>query len=117
MMMDLFVGKAWAQAGGGPAAGPQIFQMVLMMSLFIGIYYFIVLRPQNQQQQRHQQMLASLKKGDMVVTSSGLHGKVAEVEAQTVVLDVDKGTRLRWDKGRIARILGAGAESAEGEKK
>ena len=116
-MMDLFIGTSWAQAGAGPGAAPQIIQMVLMMTLFIGIYYFIVLRPQNQQQQKHGQMLATLKKGDSVITTAGMHGKIAEVEEQTLILEVARGTKVRWEKARIARVVGQAAEVPDVDKK
>lgn len=111
-MIDFLIGTAWAQsAGGAPSASAQFTQMAVMMVLFIGIYYFVAIRPQQKQQEAHQKLIASVQKGDDVITSSGLHGKVAEVEDRTIQIEVSKGVRLRWEKSRIAQVR-RGGESA-----
>jgi preprotein translocase subunit YajC len=71
------------------------------------VMYFLIIRPQAQEKQAHDKLVASLAKGDRVVTASGLHGVVAVVADDTVQLDVSDKTRVTVDKSTIARRLAA----------
>ena len=66
-LLDLIIGTAFAQEAGAEAA-PQGPPMMLFFGLIIGIWYFLVIRPQTKQARAHQQMVAALKKGDQIVT-------------------------------------------------
>ena len=67
------------------------------------IMYFLVIRPQKKEQDAHQQLLASLQKGDRVVTASGIHGEIHEVSEREVVLEVADKVRLTLDKDTVRR--------------
>jgi len=75
----------------------------LPIFLIVGIFYFIVIRPQQKEMQAHQELLAGLLKGDKVVTATGLHGKIAEVREAEVVLEVADKVRVTFDKTAIKR--------------
>ncbi len=78
---------------------------MLFMYVPIGlIFYFLVLRPQRQQQKKTKEMLANLKKNDEVITTSGIHGTVAIVKDKTVVVRVDEGCRIEFDRESIATV-------------
>ena len=117
-MLDLLIGTALAQ-GDAPAAAPppQGPPMLLFFGLIIAIWYFLVIRPQTKQARAHQQMVAELKKGDQVVTGSGLHGRVAAVEEGVVHIEVAKGVKVRVDKDKVSRIMqdGSGATSPDSD--
>ena len=66
------------------------------------VFYLVFFRPQQKQQKKHQGFLGGLKKGDEVVTNSGIVGRVALVEDRTVQLDVGGGNKLRVLKAHIA---------------
>jgi preprotein translocase subunit YajC len=68
------------------------------------IFYFLIIRPQRQQQKKIKEMLAKLKKNDEVVTTSGIHGTVAIVKEKTVVIRVDEGCRIEFDRESIALV-------------
>lgn len=68
------------------------------------IFYFLIIRPQRQQQKKIKEMQANLKKNDEVVTASGIHGTVAIVKEKTVVLRVDEGCRIEFDRESIASV-------------
>jgi preprotein translocase subunit YajC len=73
------------QAAPGAAPQQDLFQ-VLLPFLFMGvIFYFLLIRPQQKRQKQHQQLLAGLKTGDRVVTSSGIHGLISNVK-----IEIDK---------------------------
>ena len=81
------------------------FTQVLFLYVPIAlIFYFLVIRPQRQQQKKIKEMLGNLKKNDEVVTTSGIHGTVAIVKDKTVVLRVDEGCRIEFDREAIASV-------------
>ncbi len=86
-----------------PAAGGSMFSTLMMMFLIFGIFYFMLIRPQQKEQQEHQKLLASLQKGDKVVTSSGVHGEVHEVLDEVVALKIADKVRINIDKSAIKR--------------
>jgi preprotein translocase subunit YajC len=81
-----------------------ITQLLFMYLPIIAIFYFLIIRPQRQQQKKIKEMLANLKKNDEVVTASGIHGTVAIVKEKTVVLRVDEGCRIEFDREAIASV-------------
>lgn len=85
-----------APVGGG--GGMMIPMMVLMMVMF----YFVLIRPQRKQQKEQQKMRDSLAVGDEIVTIGGLHGKVARKDTGTVILKLEDGTKMKFDRSAIA---------------
>ncbi len=73
----------FAPSGQG---GPGISAFVIQIALFIGIFYFLLIRPQRRQQKQHKDLLASLQRGDKVVTSSGIVGEVVHIKDDVVVV-------------------------------
>ena len=80
-------------------------QILFMYVPIILIFYFLIIRPQRQQQKKIKEMLANLKKNDEVITTSGIHGTVAIVKEKTVVLRVDEGCRIEFDRESIASVI------------
>ena len=79
---------------------------ILFMYVPIGlIFYFLIIRPQRQQQKKAKEMLDNLKKNDEVITTSGIHGTVAIVKEKTVVLRVDEGCRIEFERESIASVI------------
>ncbi len=86
---------------------PQDSGLTQLLFLYVPIgliFYFLVIRPQRQQQKKIKEMLANLKKNDEVITTSGIHGSVAIVKEKTVVVRVDEGCRIEFDKESIAAV-------------
>ena len=79
-----------------------IYQILLWVGIF-GVMYFFMIRPQQKKQKDQRNFVDNLKKGDSVVTIGGLHGKIVAVEGTTVTLDVDRGTKLTFEKTSISR--------------
>ena len=104
---------AWAAAsppGGAGGSGAVVTQLLFFAAIF-AVFYFLLIRPQQTQKRQRERMLAALKKGDRVVTSSGLHGTVASLDEHRVVLRVADQVRLEFDRASIGRVL-----EAQGEK-
>ena len=85
-------------------AAPSPFLSTLPMILIIGvIFYFFVWRPQRTEEKEHQALLSGLQKGDKVVTSAGIHGKVHEVRADAIVLEVCPNGFLTVDREAVKK--------------
>ena len=66
------------------------------------IFYFFMIRPQQKKQKDQKTFIESVKKGDMVVTIGGVHGKVVSVEDDTFILEVDRGAKIKFEKNSIS---------------
>jgi len=88
------------QAQGGAAPNPITAFMPLI--LMFGIFYFLLIRPQQKKQKEHAQMLSELKKNDDVVTSGGIHGTIVNVKDKTFMVRVDDNTKLEISKSAVS---------------
>ena len=86
------------QAGGNSAFTGNL----LLIGGIIIIFYFFMIRPQQKKQKDQKKFLSEIKKGDMAVTMGGIHGKVAAIEDDTILLEVDKGTKIKVEKSSIS---------------
>ncbi|MBC7759328.1 MAG: preprotein translocase subunit YajC [Phormidesmis sp. FL-bin-119] len=77
-------------------------QNFLPMILIIVVFYFFMIRPQMKKAKDHKKYVEELKKGDKVITTSGIHGKIVDVNDTTFVVDVDSGTKIRFEKSSIS---------------
>ncbi|MCL2269788.1 MAG: preprotein translocase subunit YajC [Treponema sp.] len=94
-------------APGGAAGGIMTF---LPFVAIIGIFYFLIIRPQNKKQKETQKMIAALKKGDRVVTIGGIHGTIQTVREQSVIVKVDDSTKIEFNRSAISSIVAAAKE-------
>jgi preprotein translocase subunit YajC len=101
---------AMAQPQGGNAEGSLI-STLIMFALIIGIFYFMILRPQQKRQKERQKMLEAVKKGDKVVTAGGLHGTVAGIDEKTILLQVADNVKLKFDRSAIGAVVREGEAS------
>src|ERR1700743_723970 len=104
--MNSWIPAAYAQAGG--AASSSQFAPVLMMVVFVGIFYFLLIRPQQKKAKDHQSMVSKLAAGDEVVTSGGILGRIIEVSDAFVTLEVADSVRLKIQKGQITSLMPKG---------
>ncbi len=102
--MNFFISAAYAQ--DAPAPDPS-FQFVILFG-FIAIFYFIIWRPQSKRAKEHKELLAGIAKGDEVLTSGGLLGKVNKVNDDYFVLQVADNVELKMQKSAIAAALPKG---------
>lgn len=94
------------QGGGGLGA------FVIQFGLIIAIFYFVLIRPQRRQAEQHKQLLASLQRGDQVVTSSGIVGEVVHIKEDQVTVRSGEAKFVILRSG-IASITNRGAEEAK----
>ena len=79
--------------------------MLVPMLLMFGIIYFLIIRPQQKQQKQHKAMVQALKKGDKVITNSGIFGTITGMTDATVTLEIAKNVHVRMLRGQLAGLL------------
>ncbi len=106
----MFVSPAFAQAAGGAAAAtPNLLVQLLPFVLIFVIMYFLIIRPQRTRMRQHQEMVRNVRRGDTVVTSGGIIGKVAKVvDDNEVQLEIAEGVKVRVARGMIAEVRARG---------
>jgi preprotein translocase subunit YajC len=87
------------------AAGPSPIPSFIMLGLFIVIFYFLLWRPQAKRQKEHKSLMASLNKGDEVVTVGGVAGKITKVTDDFVVVEVADNVELKVQKSSVSATL------------
>jgi len=99
-----------APAGpGGPVAGakppgcggPE--QLIFMLGMLV-LFYFLLIRPQQKRAKQHKSMVESLKRGDAVITSSGIYGRITAVDGNVLTIEIAKGTEIKILKGYVGGI-------------
>jgi preprotein translocase subunit YajC len=97
-------------APSGQSAGGGLTVFLLQIAALIAIFYFMLIRPQRKQQERHRQLLASLQRGDRVVTSGGIVGEVVHLKDDEVTVKSGE-SRFVILRANIANILSRSAEA------
>jgi len=92
--------------GGGTSGQGGGFGALVPLILMFAIFYFLLIRPQQKKQKQHRQMLGDLKKGDRVITSGGLYGRVTGITETVVTLEISEKVRVKVGRGNIAGIQG-----------
>lgn len=106
--MSFFISSAQAQtAAPGPAPGGDMFQLLFFVGLF-ALFYFIAIRPQRKRQKEHEGMVAALKKGDEVILSSGMLGKVINLDDIYVTVKVTDNVELKFQRTAVHAVLPKG---------
>lgn len=72
--------------------------------LIFGIFYFLLIKPQQDKQKQHQKLLSDLKKNDEVITAGGIHGVVVNVKDSTIVIKVDENVKVEVEKTHISQV-------------
>ncbi len=78
---------------------------LLMFGLIIVIFYFMIIRPQGKRQKERQKMLDAMKKGDKVVTSGGIHGKIVAMEEKTVLVEIADNVKVKVEKSAVSAVI------------
>src|SRR6516165_66182 len=105
---------AYAQGVGG--SSPELLYQLLPFALIFVIMYFFILRPQQKRAKEHQEMVKNVRRGDTIITSGGLVGKVTKVvDDDQVEMEIADGVRVRQLKSMLSDVRVKG-EPAKDEK-
>lgn len=93
-----------SQSGGG---SPSMMVNIAMFGSIFLIFFLLVIRPQQKKVKKHQQMLASLKKGDQIITSSGIHGKINKYfdDKDFMLVEIAEKTVIKIQKNQVADLV------------
>lgn len=97
----MFITPAYAQ---GAAGGGDFFIQIMPFLLIFVIMYFLIIRPQQRRLKEHREMVASVRRGDTVVTAGGLIGKVSKVDEGEIQVEVAQGVRLKVVRSTISEV-------------
>jgi preprotein translocase subunit YajC len=117
----MFATPAYAQAATGAAAGggslmTMLVQFAPLIVLFIGLYWFMI-RPQQQRAREHLERMKGVKRGETVVLSNGMVGKVTRVEETDAMVEIATGVNVRVIKSMIQDIRARGEPASAGDAK
>ncbi len=104
------LGLVFAADPAAQGAAPTGIQSFLnsgapMFIIMIGIFYFLLIRPQQKKAKEHRALLDALKKGDTVVTAGGIYGKVTALDENVVTMEVATGVNIKIKKGHISEVV------------
>ena len=115
----MFATPAYAQAAGAaPTGSPQdmLIQFLPLIGLVV-LFYFLMIRPQQRRMKQHQDTIAAIKRGDSVVLSSGVLGKVVRVEEKEVGVEIATGVTVKVRKSMISEVSARGEPAAANDSK
>ena len=109
----MFITPAFAQTGM-PGGSDFLIQLMPIVLMFV-IFYFLLFRPQQQKLKQHREMIANVRRGDTVVTSGGIIGKVSKViDDREVEVEIAPDTKVRVLRGMLAEVRVKGEPVKDG---
>jgi preprotein translocase subunit YajC len=99
-------GFAYAQAA--PGAFDMLNSLLIPTMLIIGIMYFLMIRPQQRRLKEHRDMVAGIRRGDTIVTSGGIIGKVTKVEDNELQVEIADNVRIKLLRSTVSEVRGKG---------
>ena len=111
----MFVPPAYAQAAAG--GGGSGFEAFLPLILIFGVFYVLLIRPQQKKMKEHKVTLSAIRRGDKVVTGGGIVGTVTKViDDLEITVEIADGVKVRVQRGLISTVLSK-TEPVKGDKK
>ena len=105
---------AWAEGTGGGVGGGAggLLSLAPFLLIFV-LFYFLLIRPQQKKQKQQQSLLDALKKGDKIITTSGIWGTITNMGKDTVTIQIADNTKVKMQRENVARVR---AEDEDKEK-
>ncbi len=104
-------GIAYA-AGAAPAGPAGNIASFIPLILIFGVFYFLLIRPQQKKAKEHQVFLTNLKKGAKVITNGGIHGRITGLTDSTITLEIADGVRIKVSRGSIMGTIADAEQNA-----
>jgi preprotein translocase subunit YajC len=111
VLIDLLITAAHAQSAPASPFGGDLMAFLPMIAIFV-VFYFLLIRPQQKKAKEAKTMLDALQKGDEVVTSGGILGRISKISDQYVTVEVAEKTELTVQRGAISQLLPKGTIKA-----
>ncbi|MDH3634250.1 MAG: preprotein translocase subunit YajC [Gammaproteobacteria bacterium] len=104
--MSFFISDAMAQGAGGQSGGAL--ELILPLLLMFGIFYFLLIRPQQKKAKEHKTMVEALGKGDEVITNGGLLAKITDVDENFLTCKISDNVEVKVQRHAITSVLPKG---------
>ena len=106
------IAYAMGQAGGtaAPGGGGLLATPLFPIILMLGVMWFFLIRPQQKKQKEHREMLGNLKKGDRIITSGGLYGRITGLTEATLTLEIADKVRVKVSRAHVAGLAQASTQ-------
>lgn len=111
-MFGLLISNSYAQDAAPAAAAPNAFMSMLPIFMVFGIFYFLMIRPQQKKAQQEREYLSTLEKGTEVYTKSGIIGTITALTDKIVTLEIDGGTKIKM----LRSYIGGPVNNVVGQK-
>ena len=114
-----FESVAYAQSAGEDSSQSPFFQFIPLV-LILGVFWFLIIRPQQKKQKAHQLMVDSLNKGDKVVTNGGIFGTIVKVGEDRITLEIASKVQINIERQQVSRmdkISGVNKDEKEDDSK
>jgi preprotein translocase subunit YajC len=111
MLMNLAITEMAARPGGAEGQQGNWLASLMPLVVIFAIFYFLLIRPQQKQQKKHKEMIESIKRGDMVITKGGMHGRVHGIADNIITLEVADNVKIKFSREAIGAVLSSGQES------
>jgi preprotein translocase subunit YajC len=110
------IAYAMGQGGGAAGQGAGGFTSLIPIILMFVIFYFLLIRPQQKKAKEHREMISRVKKGDRIVTSGGLHGRVTAVTDSTLTVEIADRVRVKIARGNISQVVQSSSPPQDNKK-
>jgi len=100
---------AYAMGQGGAGEGAGGFSGFIPIILMFVIFYFLLIRPQQKKTKEHREMVSNIKKGDRIVTTGGIYGRITGMDDNTLTVEIADKVRVKLVRGNVATLAGSSA--------
>ncbi|NNM58192.1 MAG: preprotein translocase subunit YajC [Legionellales bacterium] len=108
LISDAFANTGTAATAASPGIGNSNLTTILFLVVFFAAFYFLILRPQNKRAKEQRSLISNLAKGDEVVTSGGLVGKIVQLDDQFLELEISEGIKVKVQRFAVSSCLPKG---------
>jgi preprotein translocase subunit YajC len=106
------IAYAMGQAGGAGGQGGLLATPLFPIMLMLGVMWFFLIRPQQKKQKEHREMINNLKKGDRIITSGGIYGRITGMTDSTLTLEIADKVRVKVSRAHIGGLAQSAAPQA-----
>ena len=106
--MSFFISEAWAEAAPAAAGQGSLLESLLFPALIFVVFYFLLIRPQMKRAKEHKKLVDSLAKGDEVLTTAGMLGRITELGENFVEVELADNVRVKVQRQAIASVMPKG---------
>jgi preprotein translocase subunit YajC len=103
---------AYAMGGGGGQGAAGFSGFIPIILMFV-IFYFLLIRPQQKRQKDHRSMVSNLKKGDRIITSGGMYGRITGIDETTLTVEIADKVRVKVARSNVSALVQPGSPQPE----